>query len=110
VDVVRIVSSDSVPVGDVKLQLRYDKVSTGLAVVKGLFSEGVDFNRLSVLEGTATLLINGQGAGSGVIAQPFMVGWEGLDIGRDTGSPVSKRYQPPFAFTGQLTSVRYDLD
>ncbi len=109
-DVVRIVSSDTVPVGDVKLQLRYDKVSTGLAVAKGLFSEGVDFNRLSVLEGTATLLINGQSAGSGVIAQPFMVGWEGLDIGRDTGSPVSKRYQTPFAFTGQLTSVRYDLD
>ena len=110
VDVVRVVSKETVPAGDVELQLRYDKVSTGLAVAKGLFSEGMGFNRLGVLKGTATLLINGQDAGSSVIEQPFMVGWEGLDIGRDTGSPVSPQYQPPFAFTGQLTSVRYDLD
>ena len=35
--VIRLVSNDPVPVGST-IQLRYDKVSTGLAVVKALFS------------------------------------------------------------------------
>jgi len=109
-DVVRIVSEAPLPVGEVKVQFRYDKVSTGLAVAKGLLTEGTGFNRLSVLKGTGTLLINGKAAGSHIIEVPFMVAWEGLDIGRDTGSPVSPHYQPPFAFTGQLTSVSYDID
>jgi arylsulfatase len=109
-DVVRIVSGDTLPVGEVKLQFRYDKVSTGLAVAKGLLSEGTGFNRLSVLKGTGTLLINGKATGSQTIEPPFMVAWEGLDIGRDTGSPVSSQYQSPFAFNGTLASVSYDID
>jgi hypothetical protein len=110
VDVVRIVSDETVPVGEVKVQFRFDKVSTGLAVAKGLLSEGTGFNRLSVLKGTGTLLINGKPSGSQIIEQPFMVAWEGLDIARDTGSPVSPDYEAPFAFTGQLDSVTYDMD
>jgi hypothetical protein len=80
-DVIRIVSEDPVPVGDSTVQFRYDKVSTGLAVAKGLFSEGIHFNRLSVLKGTGTLLVNGKENGSAIIEQPFLVGWEGLDVG-----------------------------
>ena len=108
-DVIRIVSEDTVPVGDSTLQFRYDKVSTGLAVAKGLFSEGIHFNRLSVLKGTGTLLVNGKETGSAIIEQPFLVGWEGLDVGRDTGSPVSPHYQAPFNFAGTLPSVSYDI-
>lgn len=108
VDVIRIISQDTVPVGVSTVQFRYDKVSTGLAVAKGLFSEGIGFNRLSVLKGTGTLLIDGKESGSAVIEQPFMVGWEGFDIGRDTGSPVSQHYQTPFAFNGKMATVRFD--
>jgi arylsulfatase len=109
VDVIRVVSADTVPVGDSTVQFRYDKVSTGLAVAKGLFSEGIGFNRLSVLKGTGTLLINGKESGSVVIDQPFMVGWEGLDVGRDTGAPVSTHYQAPFHFAGKMTHVTFDM-
>lgn len=107
-DTVRIVSDDVVPTGDISLQFQYEKVSTGLAVVKGLFSEGIGFNRLSVLKGTGTLLINGKATGNQVIEQPFMVGWEGLDVGRDTGSPASPHYPAPYAFTGKLDKVLFD--
>ncbi len=107
-DVLRLVSQDPVPAGSSTLQFRYDKVSTGLAVAKGLFSEGIGFNRLSVLKGTGTLLIDGKETGSIEIEQPFMVGWEGLDIGRDTGSPVSTHYRTPFAFSGKLATVSFD--
>jgi arylsulfatase A-like enzyme len=109
VDVVRVVSTEAIPTGNSTVQFRYDKVSTGLAVAKGLFTSGLNFNRLSVLKGTGTLLINGKESGSVDIQQPFMVGWEGLDIGRDTGSPVSPHYQAPFAFSGKLDKVIYDL-
>lgn len=108
IDVIRLVSNDPVPVGNSTVQLRYDKVSTGFAVAKGLFSEGLGFNLLSVLKGSGTLLINGKESGSVVIAQPFMVGWEGLDIGRDTGSSVSPQYETPNAFAGKLTHVAFD--
>ena len=109
VDVIRVVSNDPVPVGNSTLQFRYDKVSTGLAVAKGLFSEGLGFNRLSVLKGTGTLLINGKESGNVIINQPFMVGWEGLDIGRDTGAPVSPQYESPNPFAGKITHVTYDM-
>jgi len=35
--------------------------------------------------------------------------WEGLDIGRDLRLPVSSRYAAPFAFTGGLEAVSFDL-
>lgn len=108
-NVIRLESPEALPAGKVQVQLKYDKVSTGLAVAKGLFSEGIEFNRLSVLKGTVSLWQNGQQVAQTAIEQPFLVGWEGLDIGRDTGSPVSTHYQPPFAFEGKLEAVDYQL-
>jgi len=109
VDVVRLVSTQTLPVGKTEIEVRYDKVSTGMAVAKGLFSEGMDFNRLSVLKGTASLWINGKKSGEVAIEQPFMIAWEGLDVGRDSGSPVSSHYQAPFAFEGKLSHVDFYL-
>lgn len=108
-DVIRLTSQQTLPTGKTTVEVRYDKVSTGLAVTKGLFSEGLDFNRLSVLEGTASLWINGKKAGETRIQQPFMVAWEGLDVGRDSGSAVSKEYQSPFAFQGKLSGIDVEL-
>lgn len=110
VDVVRMVSDEALPVGDVTVRFRFDKVSTALAVAKAVLSEGPGFDRLRVLKGTGTLLINGRPTGSQVIERPYMVSWEGLDIGRDTGSPVSPDYEAPFVFSGRLENVTYDIE
>lgn len=110
-DVIRLVSNQTLPSGLVEIEVRYDKVSTALAVTQGFFSEGMEFNRLSVLKGTASLWINGKKSGETVIEQPFMIAWEGLDVGRDKGSPVSPHYaaQSPFSFEGKLTHVDFYL-
>ncbi|HEY9291043.1 MAG TPA: hypothetical protein VIP98_07180 [Microlunatus sp.] len=39
----------------------------------------------------------------------YMIGWQGLEIGRDGLSPVSDRYPRDFAFTGQLQTVKLEL-
>ena len=111
-DVIRIESSEALPAGPLTLQFKFEKVSTGLAVAKGLLSQGVGFNRLGVLKGTGSLWVNGKQVGSAKIDQPFLVAWEGLDVGRDSGSPVAPDYaaQAPFAFQGELTQVVYDID
>ena len=59
----------------------------------------------------ATLLIDGQPAGSAQHAHGFnsLISWSGLDIGLDRGSPVS-HYAAPFAFTGRLRRVTVTLD
>jgi arylsulfatase A-like enzyme len=108
-DVVLLESTKTLPIGTSNIEVRYEKVSTGLAVAKGLFSEGIDFNRLSVLEGTASLWIDGEQSGEAHIQQPFMIAWEGLDVGRDSRSSVSPHYEAPFNFSGKLTHVTYDL-
>ena len=57
---------------------------------------------------SATLLVDSQKAGEGRIPRtiPFRVSAdETLDIGEDTGTPVSEDYQVPFHFTGRLNKV-----
>jgi arylsulfatase len=34
---------------------------------------------------------------------------ETLDIGEDTGTPISEDYKVPFAFTGSIAKVTIDL-
>lgn len=40
---------------------------------------------------------------------PDFLGFEGLDVGSDTGSPVSNRYQGPFPFAGDLDRIVFDV-
>ena len=57
---------------------------------------------------SATLLVDGQKVGEGRIPRtiPFRVSAdETLDIGEDTGTPVSEDYQVPFHFTGRLNKI-----
>lgn len=44
--------------------------------------------------------------------EPLLFGraMQGLQIGRNGSAPVSRAYQRPFAFTGELQTVRIDLD
>ena len=86
-----LVSTTEVPTGDVVLGVSFEKASND--------AQGSSL-------GTATLHIGDEAAGSlDIKTQPgkFMLGGEGLNIGRDAGGPVStKLYESPFAFTGGI--------
>jgi len=62
--------------------------------------------------GTATLIVDGNQVAQGKIDRtiPFRISAdETLDIGEDTGTPVSEDYQVPFKFTGTLKKVAIQL-
>ena len=96
---------------------KVDEESQALRVSNGMLGLGdttlqvTDQTRIRVEGGTGSLWVNGERVAEREIAQPFLVAWEGLDVGRDTGSPVSPAYaaESPFAFAGRLTRVVYDL-
>ena len=62
--------------------------------------------------GSATLMVDGKQVAQGRIERtiPFRISAdETLDIGEDTGTPVSEDYQVPFKFTGALKKVAIQL-
>ena len=62
--------------------------------------------------GVATLTVDGKEVANGKLTRtiPFRVSAdETLDIGEDTGTPVSEDYHVPFKFTGTLNKVVVDL-
>jgi hypothetical protein len=62
--------------------------------------------------GRAQFNINGKLAGEGDIpvTVPLLLSLgEGLSVGRNPGSPVSKLYPPPFEFTGTIFKVTADV-
>ncbi|MBX9582821.1 MAG: arylsulfatase [Gemmataceae bacterium] len=62
--------------------------------------------------GTVTLSVNGRKVAEGklprTIPNQISLG-EGLDVGMDIGSPVDFTYRLPFAFTGKVEKVVYEL-
>jgi hypothetical protein len=62
--------------------------------------------------GTGVLSVDGKEVAQGKIERtiPFRISAdETLDIGEDTGTPVSEEYQVPFKFTGDLKKVASQL-
>jgi arylsulfatase A-like enzyme len=62
--------------------------------------------------GTAILMVDGKQVAQGKIERtiPFRISAdETLDIGEDTGTPVSEDYKVPFKFTGNLKKVAIQL-
>ena len=62
--------------------------------------------------GLLTLTVDGKEVADGKLARtiPFRVSAdETLDIGEDTGTPVSEDYHVPFKFNGTLNKVVIDL-
>jgi arylsulfatase A-like enzyme len=92
----RLVSSEALPVGNVEVVFE---------VEKGIFPpKPGDPGRLG------RLFINGKPAGKArFMSFGSLGGWETLDVGRDTGTPVSNAYSAPFAFTGQIEKVTLEL-
>jgi arylsulfatase len=62
--------------------------------------------------GTGTLSVDGKQVAQGRIEHtiPFRISFdEGLDVGSDTGTPVSLDYDVPFEFSGRLERVTIDI-
>ncbi|MGO4756932.1 arylsulfatase, partial [Streptomyces sp. 2MCAF27] len=63
------------------------------------------------MRGTGHLYVSGRPVGSEPIPRvlPHFLGWQGLDIGRDTLSPSSSSYEGEFAFTGGFEKVVFTV-
>jgi arylsulfatase A-like enzyme len=60
--------------------------------------------------GTLTIGADGHDLASVEVPKIMLIlGWTGLDIGRDTLSPVVDDYPAPFPFTGDINSVTFTL-
>jgi arylsulfatase len=59
--------------------------------------------------GVARLSINGKPAGETPVVNFGGTYFETLDIGSDLGTAVSPDYSSPFAFTGQIGSVKVEI-
>jgi len=93
------------------LDIAHYTVSSTGKVPSGRHKIGVDFKYDgggAGKGGVATLLVDGKPVGEGRIEKtaPFTLGFgEGLDVGLDTGTPVSDDYKVPFPFNGTLGKV-----
>lgn len=95
-----VVTSDrEVPTGE--CELRFDFVMAPGPGPEGHIGAG----------GSGQLVIDGVPAGRREIARtlPFLISFEGLDVGRDRLSPVSDAYAGEFPFTGTIHNVTIDL-
>jgi arylsulfatase len=94
-----VVSLDPVPVGRVRLRVEFEPAKTG--IIRG---EGTP--------GRTQLFFGDRMVADKIfpVTVPLSVGSSsGLSIGKNPGSAVTRLYDAPFAFTGKIVSVRYDL-
>jgi arylsulfatase len=95
-----IVSDKDVPSG--RHALSYEFEPTGKAeMLKGKGTPG-----------KAKLFIDGKAAGGGElpVTVPIAMGLaSGVNVGADAGAPVTPEYDPPFAFTGTIDRIVYDI-
>jgi arylsulfatase A-like enzyme len=70
------------------------------------------WDQQSMSDGTMAMLVNGREVAKGK-ASLNVIGGHGnnelFNIGRDTGTPVSRAYRPPFPFTGRISDVTVTL-
>ncbi|MEJ5946578.1 arylsulfatase [Pseudokineococcus basanitobsidens] len=99
-------------VRDGLLQYEYNHQGTRYHVAGALPGAGehrlaVAVQRTGERQALARLLVDDAEVGSQPLASTarFMIGWQGLQVGRDPGSPVSLRYPRGFPFTGHLEKV-----
>jgi arylsulfatase len=84
------------------------KVQSLVEVPIGLSIIRFEFRRQMFTKGIGIMYINNQLVGAVDMARtlPFVISVEGLDIGRDRLTPVSRNYPiPEFPFTGQIKQV-----
>lgn len=60
--------------------------------------------------GTLKLFVNGKPAGEGQLKRSaFRHGLEPFEVGRDSITPVSPDYKTPFAFTGKIDRIKFEI-
>jgi Sulfatase len=95
-----IVSDEDVPAGRHALSFEFEPTAEP-EPLKGKGSPG-----------KLTLFVDGKPIGEGElpVTIPLAMGLAaGLSVGLDAGAPVSEDYEPPFAFTGTVEKVVYDV-
>ncbi len=109
-------SGISIFVQDGRLVLDYNAFDDhSIIVSESTIPEGegdlvVRFRRGDAMTGAAEVFIDGQPAGSTEMDLYMrMVSSVGTSIGYDHGSPISQRYEAPFAYTGILEKVVIQL-
>ncbi|GAA1088214.1 MULTISPECIES: arylsulfatase [Streptomyces violaceusniger group] len=70
-----------------------------------------EFVKTGDMRGVGHLYVSGRPVGTGDIPRvlPHFLGWQGLDVGRDTLSPSSPSYDGEFAFTGGFEKVVFTV-
>ena len=102
------------------LKISQDKLSSPKDLPAGKHRLGIHFTPRERSEtpaftlGDVALLVNGEKVaelkGIKMAGQYSSMTGYGLLIGRNTGTPVSHDYKPPFAFTGKLEKVIIDME
>jgi len=95
----KIVSSEALPAGRVEVVFEVENGDSSGQDQVDLSTAPEDAGHLG------RLFINGKPAGEATFKNFGYLGWETLDIGSDTGTPVSDAYSVPFPFTGQIEKV-----
>jgi arylsulfatase len=89
------------------------KVESNAEVPAGKSTLRFTFEKTGDLQGWGRLSINGRAAGEVFMPRtlPVMISYEGLDVGRDSLSPVSESYRDrgEFPFQGTIEAVIFDL-
>jgi arylsulfatase len=97
----RIESSVKLPTGTVRIALDYTADPAGPSKPSA--------TERRVKSGVGRLTVNGTAAGEARYAIFWGYSNETLDLGSDSGSPVSREYSSPFAFTGKVDKVVIQL-
>jgi arylsulfatase len=101
-------------VADQRFEIVGDKVPTGRHALSFEFEPTGEAKPLEGkgAPGKAKLFIDGKPAGEGElpVTIPLTMGLAaGVSIGQDAGAPVTDEYTAPFAFTGTIEKVIYDV-
>jgi arylsulfatase len=101
----KMVSSEPLPPGKVQVAFEFkaDEASGKESPMAALIG--------SPRGGVGRISINGKTVGEARFTRfgPFSGVWDTLDVGANPGSPVSRDYSVPFAFTGKIDKVTVDL-
>lgn len=102
---------DNRPVYEYVFLGRPTRVTADRELPAGACRVSLSFAKTAEHRGTATLLIDDTPVGQAELElMPWRQSLFGMDIGRDTGSSVSEAYTAPFAFSGRLIDVRFEMD
>ena len=88
---------------------QHTRVESDAALPGGRCQAAVRFVRRDQ-SGEVTLLIDGAASGRAHVPRILrMLSSTGLDVGRDSLSPVTDDYEAPFKFTGEIKKITFNL-